>query len=413
MNVMVQSIKGTRDFYPEEKRKQNYIFSTWQKVALKYGFEEMDGPVLEPAELWEAKGDELGTQLYAFKDKGDRKNVLRPEMTPTVARMVAAKTNMPKPIKWFSIQRLFRYEAPQKGRLREHWQLNVDTLGLDNSVTDAEVIAVAIDVMRAFGCTEKDFFVRISSRELMNDIFKELKIKNPVNVFRVIDKKEKVSAKDYKEMLKEAGLNEEQIKKLNQIMETADLKELKYESAKKLREVINALTIMGFSKYVKLDLTIARGFSYYTGVVFEVFDKGGKYRSLAGGGRYDNLVSKYSSEKIPGIGFGMGDATMQLFLEDKKKIPKLRSSVEYFIAVADGESLKKAITIANTLRKNHNVEMNLAERSLGKQFQYAANKGIPKVVVVGQKDLLKKQITIKTMDDGKQKTVKLINLKKL
>lgn len=409
----MQSIKGTRDFYPEDKAIQNYIFDIWTKVAVKYGFQEMDGPILEPAEMWAVKGDELGDQLYSFTDKGGRKNVLRPEMTPTVARMVAARSNLPKPIKWFSIQRLFRYEAPQKGRLREFWQLNMDVLGLDSPIADAEIIATIASLMRALSCTSKDFVIRVNSRELMDAVLKDLEVKNSANIFRIIDKKDKVSNNDFKEMLSDEGLSTTQINKLNKFLNLNSLDEINYPEASKLKEVFAYLKSFKASKYCVFDPSIVRGLSYYTGTVFEVTDTEKKYRALAGGGRYDNLVSKYSNEEIPGVGYGMGDVPIQVFLEAIGKMPKVKPRIDYFVAVADDKSIKKALEIANKLRENNNVEMNLASRSLGKQFQYAANKGIPKVIVVGQKDLLKKQVTIKIMNDGTQKIIKLTSLEKL
>ncbi len=415
---MVQRIKGTRDFYPEDKAIQNYIFDVWMRVATKYGFQEMDGPVLEPAELWQAKEDELGEQLYSFKDKGGRTNVLRPEMTPTVARMVASRGGMPKPIKWFSIQRFFRYEAPQSGRLREFWQLNMDILGLDNELADAEIIASAISIMKAFGCKKEEFVVRINSRELMDALFKELNIKNPTEIFRIIDKKEKVSKKDFKEMLNEAGLSEGQTKKLLANM-NKDFNEITFsneegnKAKEKLKKIFSYLRSLKALQFCTFDMSIVRGLSYYTGTVFEVTDAKKEIRALAGGGRYDNLVTKYSNEKVPGVGYAMGDVTLELFLRKYDKLPKTKPRIDYFVAVADDKSINKAVEISNKLRKKYNVEMNLANRSLGKQLQYAANKKIPKVIVVGQKDLIKKQITIKALHDGKQKIVKLTGLEKL
>lgn len=411
---MIQSIKGTRDFYPEQKRIQNFIFDSWKVAALKFGFEEMDGPILEPSELWAAKGDELGEQLYTFKDKGGRQNVLRPEMTPTVARMVATQKGIPKPIKWFSIQRLFRYEAPQKGRLREHWQLNADILGSNDPMADAEVIGVAITALLKLGLTKEDFYVRINSRELLEKIMQDLGIKNTTPIFRIIDKKEKVSVNEFNTMLKTEGLNTKQINSLIKILEIKKFSELpECEETNYLKQVFINLKFLGYGPFIKLDLSIARGLSYYTKTVFEAFDKKGKFRALCGGGRYDNLVSKYSEEKIPGVGFGMGDATIELILQDRNKLPETKTSTEYFVAVADAESRIKALEITGLLRQKYNVELNIANRSLGKQIAYAASKGIPKVVVVGKKDLEKEEITIRTMADGKQKMIKLTKLDKI
>ena len=300
--LSTESYKGVRDFYPEDKAVQNFIFDTWRSVAKSFGYEEYDASVLEPAELYEAKSSEelVNDQTYTFIDRGERKVTLRPEMTPTIARMISAKRrNLKVPIRWFSIPNLFRYERPQKGRLREHWQLNVDLLGIDSPAADAEILSVANKVMLAFGAKKQDFEIRINSRTILNKLFNEtynLNEEKAHAMMKLLDRKNKID--DFDE--KAADL-------IGRPFKTEDIDASELDTLFKIlkdQKVENAL----------FDPTITRGFDYYTGVVFEIFDTAkGNNRSMLGGGRYDRLLEIFGDEPIPAIGFGMGDVTVRDF----------------------------------------------------------------------------------------------------
>lgn len=410
-----------RDFYPENMRRLNYIFSTWKKIAEKYNFEEFEAPVLEPIDLWTAKsGEEIPEQMYRFKDKGGRDIALRPEITPSLARMVAQKQlSLSKPIKWYSIPKCWRYEAPQSGRLREFFQLNVDILGTERIEADAEIISTAIAIMKEFGCTEKDFFVRISNRRLINSLLKPIVKDNSKEVTRIIDKVDKISKEEFEKELMKAGLKKENITSIRKIIGVESLKDinkkiLDEEGLKGYEEVEKLLTLLnsyGFGKYIKLDLSIMRGFDYYTGTVFEVFDKGKEARAIAGGGRYDDLVKEFGGEKCPGIGYGMGDVVLGIFLEKLKKFPKLEKDVDYYIAPINEQSSPFAIEVAQKLRQKYSVEIDLIGRSFSKQLSYANSINAKNLIVIGEKEVKSRKFNIKDLKSGKEEAVSFDNFK--
>ncbi|MBI2499232.1 histidine--tRNA ligase [Candidatus Woesearchaeota archaeon] len=396
-------MEGFRDFYPEDKRIQNWIFGKWRKIAEKYGYSEIDGPILEPIELYNKSGEEIPEQIYSFTDKGGRKLALRPETTPTVARMIKNKKDLKLPIKWYSISRCLRYERPQKGRVREFFQFNLDCLGSKNQMADAEVIATSIEIMKELGLGKKDFFVRISNRKLMEDLLLDIGIKkeNLKDIYRILDKICKYSDEDIKKELREKGVEPKKVDELFKLLKIRDLNKIKINSPglDKLKELFTLLNDYGVLDYCKLDLSIMRGFDYYTGTVFEVFDSSMEFRAVAGGGRYDDLAG------IPGVGYGMGDIVIQLFLEKKKKIPKLNKEIDYFIAPVSEKMNKKAIKIADKLRKDYNVEVEILGRNLGKQMGYADSVKAKNLVIVGEKD--KGKVTIRDMKTGKEKKVRI------
>ncbi|MDP3996318.1 MAG: ATP phosphoribosyltransferase regulatory subunit [bacterium] len=305
-NLSTDCYKGVRDFYPEDMATQNYIFGVWKKVAEKFGYVEYGASILEPTELYEAKsGDEIvGEQTYNFTDRGDRRVTLRPEMTPTLARMVAARRKSLKfPLRWFSIPNLFRYERPQRGRRREHWQLNCDLLGMAGLEAEVEIISLAHAIMKEFGATESDFVIKIGSRNILTDELVKHGVTDEESqrkITRLIDKKGKMEEEKRTEELRKLGMDFE-------IAESEDMTKLK-----KLLKEKNVLN-------TEFDPNIARGFDYYTGMVFEVFDTHpDNNRSLFGGGRYDNLLEIFGEEPVPAVGFGMGDITIRDFLETHK-----------------------------------------------------------------------------------------------
>ncbi|MBU2638949.1 MAG: histidine--tRNA ligase [Nanoarchaeota archaeon] len=416
-----QGLKGTRDFYPKEMNELNAIFNIWKAAARRFNYSEFDGPMLEPAELWTLKsGSEIPEQMYSFKDKSNKEIAVRPELTPTLARMVAAKQKeLQKPIKWFSIARCWRYEAPQSGRLREFFQLNVDCLGTESMKADAEVIATAVEIMKSFNCTENDFYVRLNNRKLITALILGAGVKKASlkDVSRILDKKDKLSEKDFMLALKDLGLKQDVIDNLIAMLnsEISSIKPDKLdEDGKKgyneLMELIGYLNAYGIFKYCKIDFTIMRGFDYYTSTVFEVFDKSGEFRAIAGGGRYDDLVKDFGGEKCPGVGYGMGDVVLSLFLKKLNKFPESKQEVDYYIAPVNEDVMKQAIDIAGKLRKNADVEIDITGKNLKKQFDYANSINAKKIVIVGEKDLKENKVTIRDMKTGKEEKVNLNSL---
>ncbi|MFH1637577.1 MAG: histidine--tRNA ligase [Candidatus Woesearchaeota archaeon] len=414
--MKVQNLRGTRDFYPELMRELNKIFQIWKDVAVSFGYEEVDGPLLEPVELWTLKsGAEIPEQMYRFKDKGDREVAIRPELTPTLARMVAQKQKtLQKPIKWFSIPRCWRYEAPQSGRLREFFQLNIDCLGTESMMADAEVIATAVEIMKKLGCTDKDFYVRLNNRRLITALLEGCGIKEKMqDVCRIIDKREKLKAEDFELSLKDLGVEEAQIVEIKKVLEYKSIEDVNYGKLSdegksgydELKELIQLLNYI--SNYIKIDFSIMRGFDYYTSTVFEIFDAKGEFRAIAGGGRYDDLVSDFGGEKCPGIGYGMGDVVLSLFLKKLGKGIETKRQIDYFIAAVNKDVMPKAMEIATSLRKKASVEIDIVGRSFRKQMEYANSIGASKVIIVGPKDLEEKKVTLKEMESGNEKKVKI------
>ncbi len=400
----MESYKGVRDFYPEEKAIQNYIFSVWQKVAEGWGYIPYDASILEPLELYKSKTSEeiVNDQIYKFTDRGDREVALRPEMTPTVARMVAQKLNeIPMLARWYSIPNLFRYEKPQRGRLREHWQLNVDIFGSESPYADAELVMVASDIMKKFGAKPLDFEIRINSRALLDALYKKLEIPEEKSqvVSRLIDKKDKVSNEAFKEAM-EKELGDISTNLIN-ILESRDgVFELlsSTKEAAQLSEVVSILEKRGLEN-LKFTPTLTRGFDYYTGMIFEVFDTNKENsRSLFGGGRYDNLLGAFGGKDLPALGFGMGDVTIRDFLETHNLLPELPAVTEVWIAVAPETNMDEVYKFAEKLReKDVKVGVDISGRKLGDQIASAEKRKIPFVIVVGSEELNSQKFKIRNM----------------
>ncbi|MDE2641438.1 MAG: ATP phosphoribosyltransferase regulatory subunit [Verrucomicrobiota bacterium] len=341
----MKGLPGFRDFYPEpiptadswSLDLRRYIFDTWRGTAERYGFREYDGPPIEELDLYTKKsGDEIVGQLYNFTDKGDRKVSLRPEMTPTLARMAAAHTrNYKKPIKWFSIPQLFRYERQQKGRLREHFQFNADIIGEEHLAADAELIALLIDTLRDLNLTSDDFVVRLSSRCAWQDFFGNGggQEKDANDFYQIIDKLEREDPAVSGDKLAKLGFSLEQV---NDFIESG-------QPTDELANILANIEARGLGDFIKIDYRIIRGLAYYTGPVYEAFDKRGKFRAIAGGGRYDHLLKLVSSGKsdLPALGFGMGDVVLAELLKDRDLVPALGQSLDAFVQIAD-ESLRNA-----------------------------------------------------------------------
>jgi histidyl-tRNA synthetase len=404
--MTMQSLPGFRTFYPDDCAGRNYILSKWREVARRYGFIEYDGPVLEPMELYEKKsGGELVGQLFDFRDKGGRRVAMRPEMTPTLARMVAAREkDFRKPMKWFCCPQFFRYEKQQRGRLREFFQFNADIIGESSPAADAELIALAIDILREFGLTEQDFVVRLSSREIWSGLLTEKKgagaFGNPEidQLLAAIDKAERQPESVVDSQLESLGLSWGEVKQWAAGLGERILAPDSADFGKPLasfRELIHAhLQPRGLLKYVDVDFFIVRGLAYYNGMVFEIFDRTKKERALAGGGRYDGLLDLMSDGKVdlPALGFGMGDVVLGNLIEDtpraaeKMKVWLAKNrSADVFVVVATEQLRSEVLALVQQLRDaGLRVDFSLAAAKVGKQFQAAEQTGAQFAVLFGE-----------------------------
>ncbi len=415
--MTAQPLPGFRDFDPAAYARRAHIQGVWREVARRYGFEEYDGPPLEPLELYTAKsGDEIVGQLYNFTDKGDRQVALRPEMTPTLARMVSARANgLKKPIRWFSVPQLFRYERQQRGRLREHFQLNCDLIGEPGPLADAEVIALAVDVMRAFGLGPDAVRVRLSDRRVLTALLlgggvPEAQLQA---AFQVIDKSERTPREELASRLAAAGLSDAA---RDRVFEVAALKGA--EAVKSalaavpggdaagapLMHTIAALEAQGLAEFVDLDLSIVRGLAYYTGTVFELFDAGRTLRAICGGGRYDDLLGSLGGVNLPAAGFGMGDVVLGELLSDRGLLPAGAARLDLFIAGITPDDEPHVLALAHELRDaGLSVEFAMGGQAVGKQLKLADARGARWAVVIGPDDRAKGEVMLKDLaGDGQQ-----------
>jgi histidyl-tRNA synthetase len=438
----IQSPKGTRDFYPEDMAFEQHIFDSWHKSCRIYGFEQYEGPMFEHLELYTQKsGDEIEKQLYTFEDKGGRNIALRPELTPTLARMVAAQgTNLKRPVRWYSISRLFRYERMQKGRLREFVQLNMDILGIEDVTADAELIAAAVGMMKDLGFDDSDFKVRVSSRTMLEEVFllcgaekDQLK-----GLYALLDRKNKMTADDFSVELKAIVNNEDTSRRITEMfgcgsisdierfvnadcvyrsdsqcgtclsrrkpMQNAELKSV--DQLKKLFELIESY---GLSDYIVFDIGIVRGLAYYTGIVFELFDVRGSMRAIAGGGRYDNLVRLYGGPPTPAVGFAAGDVVLGELIKAKSIAPPPPPRSDVFIICIDSDENAHAnlIKTACMLRSAKiSCEFSLKEgQNIGKQLKSADNAKSKYALFIGGDEGKKGQMKLKNLADGTEELV--------
>jgi len=399
----MQALPGFRDFLPEDCAKRNYIFARWREVARRYAFVEWEGPVLEATELYKKKsGAEIVDQLFNFTDKGEREVALRPELTPTLARVVAAhEREFKKPLKWFSIGQFFRYEKQQRGRLREHFQLNCDIIGESDLAADIELVALCIDILRAFGFTERDFVVRISDREFWTDFLSE----------------KDVPAEGWDEFLQAIDKfgrepREKTAENLGDLAEPVFATLKSGGESQKLSKLLDALRGRGLADFVAIDIGIVRGLAYYTGIVFEVFDRAGKFRAIAGGGRYDNLIAQLSDGGVsmPALGFAMGDVVLGELINE---IPQAREAmqkaitndrkIDIYIVIAKEERRADALRQIQQLRdRGYRVDYPLTSEKVGKQFQTAEQLGARVAVLFGDEW---PQLKIKDMTTGEQQLI--------
>lgn len=390
--------KGVRDFYPEDMAIQRYIFDVWAATAESFGFERYDASVLEPSILYKSKGAEneemVNEQTYTFIDRGEREVTLRPEMTPTVARMVAGRRReLSLPVRWYSIPNLFRYERPQRGRLREHWQLNCDIFGADDYTADVEIIALAYQIIMNFGAEANLFEIRINDRAEMRTkyaAFGVTDIEKQDAITRLNDRFHKISADEYKTALKEIVAEDAIVDDVYTLISGGDTTDT--------NKVVDGLRELGIEN-VKIDRSIARGFNYYTGTIFEIFDVSGENnRSMLGGGRYDNLTGMFSVDPISGIGFGMGDVTMRDFLETHDLLTASITSPTVMVIPMEANHNLAAQKIAMAIRqKEISVATDIGTRKLGKKISDAAERLVEYIIVVGEDELASGTYTLKNL----------------
>ncbi len=419
-----QALPGFRDFYPEELALRNHIFATWRDVARRYGFEEYDGPPLEPLGLYTQKsGDEIVQQLYTFRDKGDREVALRPEMTPTLARMVGGRAQaLKKPIRWFSIPQLFRYERHQRGRLREHFQLNMDIIGEAGPLADAELIAAAIDILRALGFGPGEVRARMSDRRVLRALLlgNGLAEAHLPGAFAAIDRSERVPQDVLAEGLQAAGMGKREAEAVFRIAGLRGLSALRGALAKvkggeamggPLVEAHGALTAMGLAEFVEIDLSIVRGLAYYTGIVFELFDAGKSLRAICGGGRYDGLLQALGGVDLPALGFGMGDVVLGELLKEGGKVPEASTRLDAFLVAVGGEDLPYVLKLAHDLRdRGIAVEYGLRHAAIRKQLELAVARGAVQAVIVGPEERQAGAVRVRDLKTGTESQVPLTRL---
>jgi len=420
----IQGLKGFRDFFPEAFALRQHVFSAWRRVGGRYGFAEYDGPPLEPLDLYTTKsGDEIVGQLYHFIDKGGREVALRPEMTPTFARMIAARASaLPKPIRWFSIPQLFRYERPQRGRLREHFQLNMDIVGETDPLADAEIIAAAIDTLRELGLDHTHVVARISDRRLITAILdaNEVSSTEHAAVFGALDKLEKEGRDSVGALLEKAGVGPEAMSRLLS-MGSASLEDLRETYAgveavtaatDRLSTILGYLDAGGFAEYTRFDGSLVRGLAYYTGMVFELWERKGELRAICGGGRYDDLLQALGGVDLPALGFGMGDVVLCELLKDLDLVPDEVGRVDdYVICVTEAERAA-ALDLARALRESgRRVSYDLRVRPVGKQFKAANQSGAERAIVLGPDELARGVVSVRDMASGEARELALESVK--
>jgi histidyl-tRNA synthetase len=398
------ALPGFRDFYPQELAERSFIMNTWRDVARRYAFVEYDGPPLEPLDLYTKKsGDEIVGQLYNFVDKGGRDVALRPEMTPTVARMVAARANaLRKPVRWFSMPQLFRYERQQKGRLREHYQLNVDIFGAADITADAELVACSVDMMRAFELTSRDVVVRVSDRRILETFLSSLGVprESIVGVHGVIDKLDRTPATISAEKLVGLGVPTDAIERIVTIADVT-LDELRtrltqFAGGESLNQIDEFARFLGYvsallggdNSWLQLDLSIVRGLAYYTGIVFELFDRSGEFRAICGGGRYDTLLQSLGGADMTALGFGMGDVVLGELLRSKGLMRPVDATADYWLAAAETMPMEEVMAEASRRRAaGHSVEYALRPQSLSKQKKAAQASGAKHFITLSNDDV--------------------------
>ncbi len=419
MSLSTQPYKGARDFYPNDKRFQKWMFGKWRKVVESFGYEEYDAPILEPTEIYTAKTSEevVTEQTYTFTDRGDRSVTIRTEMTPTVSRMIAAKRQeLPYPVRWYSIPNFWRYERPQRGRLREFWQLNVDMFGVEGVEADFEVIQIADAVMQSVRAKRDMYTIKVNSRKLVNYLLNDHFALNETQaemLIRLIDKMHKIDHGEFAAKV-DAILTPSQREantadRILEILKVKTVKDLTGKVAKKeLLDELQKLLDLAQQTHIsniEFDITVMRGFDYYTGMVFEVFDNDPENnRAMFGGGRYDGLVELFGVEAVPSVGFAMGDVTFENFLQTHGLMPKLRHETDLYVVLV-GDVFEKSQKILSDLRgMGVNIAVDSSRRKIDKQIKTADKQGVQYVLFIGEKELEDGQFKLKNLETGKEET---------
>ena len=417
-----QAPKGTRDFYPADMAVRNWIFDAWRRVSLRHGFEEYDAPIFESLDLYRAKsGDGIVSELFHFRDRGDREFAIRPEMTPTLARMIVAKAqSLARPIKWFSMPRLCRAERPQRGRLREFFQWNIDIVGTDDVLSDAECLLVAVDFYREIGLTPEHMVLKINSRSLLAALLeaKGLGVDRQPAIFVLLDKRDKVPADAFAKMVEEVGENAAECdtllsighakgeQGLAELASIASGNERAEGELQRLHELFALLSKMGVGEYCAYDMSVVRGLAYYTGIVFEGFGKGELKRAISGGGRYDELLKTLGGPPMSGIGFALSDVVVQDVLNDFNLLPdtdSISNRPTFFLIDADETLFPEVMSIAARLRgAGHHAAFNYRRQAIGKQFKQAGASGAGWAVIVGKEFLERQVVAIKNLKSQEQ-----------
>ncbi len=417
-----QAPRGTRDFYPADMAVRNWIVDAWRRVSVRSGFEEYDGPIFEHLDLYRAKsGDEIVSELFHFKDRGERELAIRPEITPTLARMIAARAPaLPRPIKWFSVPRLCRAERPQRGRLREFFQWNIDIVGVDDPLADAECIFVALDFFREVGLTPADMVMKINSRSLLSALLvaRGFSPDRHDAIFAALDKRDKVSSEAFAETIEKVAQDTREKTMLLEIGrahgkagldsmgETATGHDRAEAELTRLREVFGLLGKMGMADYCEFDMSVVRGLAYYTGVVFEGFGKGELRRAICGGGRYDRLLEVLGGEPMSGIGFGTSDVVTMTLLGELDRLPTRATTskrVQLFVIDADTALFDEVLTLVFKLRQaGYATEFSYRRQSIGKQLKQAVNFDAARAVIVGSEYIHRRAVNVKNLATGRQ-----------
>ena len=418
---MTQGVRGTRDFYPEDMRLRNWLFDNFIAASLLHGFEEYDAPVLEHEELYTRKqGEEITQQLYNFQDKGERKVALRPEMTPSLARMVMARAgSLPMPIKWFSIPQCWRYERTQRGRGREHYQWNVDIWGTTELSADAELISVIVTFFEEIGLTSEDIVIRVSSRKVLEEVLGSLGVEGDLfaKTCIIVDKMDKLSSEVIEEQLSDLGHSSEVIGKIQSVLGIKDMSNLVDALGKESAAITELTTLFdlidsyGMSEWIQFDASIVRGLAYYTGSVFEAHDREGKFRAICGGGRYDNLLSTLGGKDLPATGFGFGDMVIMELLADKNLVPELIGGVDDIVLPLNQDLRDIAVRVAAALRlSDRTVDLVLEDKKMKWAFKHAERVGAKRLVLLAPDEWSRKMIKVKDLETGEEKEVSLKDL---
>jgi histidyl-tRNA synthetase len=420
---MFQRVKGTNDFYPNDYSAHQEVMGKMAKVCNNYGFLPVLTPSMETFRLLSAKsGEEVKSQIFMLEKRGAEELSLKPELTPGMTRMFAAtQRQTPKPVKWYSVDRMWRYEAPQKGREREFFQISVEQFGSEKPEADAEIINLFIDCLLSTGLKPKDFTLKINHRQLLTGILEDIIPKPKMEaVMRIIDKSSKLEERQYFDEMAHAGISQPKAESIRHATEiSGTLADVEKKITKHLK--LNTTAQQGWNTLkavlklvkhdnVRIDLSTARGLAYYTGAVFEAYDNEGLFRALGGGGRYDQLVQLFGGEACPATGFAIGYSTLSLILQHKKLFPKPGIGPDFFIAPVNEEMIPEALKIAHQLRQKYSVDIDLMRRKIGKQFEYANSINAKKVLVIGPEELKSKKFTIKDMKTGKEEKKKLSEL---